>query len=195
MAKTLEFCFDYGSPTTYLAHAQLTALAERTGAEIIRRPVLLGGIFKATGNQTPMAIEAKHKYMLADMTRIAAHIGAPFAMNPFFIINTLPLMRGAVAAIEDGDFDAYDAAMWAAMWVDEKDMGDAGVIGEVLAAAGLDPARMIERIGEAAVKQALIENTEAAVARGAFGAPSLFVGDQMFFGCDRMDYVERALAA
>ncbi len=195
MAKTLEFCFDYGSPTTYLAHAQLTGLAARTGAEIIRRPVLLGGIFKAAGNQTPMAIEAKRKYMLDDMTRIARHIGAPFAMNPFFIINTLPLMRGAVAAQEDGIFDAYDAAMWRAMWVDQKNMGDASVIGEVLAAAELDPARLVARIGEAEVKQALIDNTEAAVARGAFGAPSLFVGDEMFFGCDRMEYVERALAA
>ena len=194
MAKTLEFCFDYGSPTTYLAHAQLAGLAERTGAEIVRRPVLLGGIFKATGNQTPMAIKAKQKYMLADMTRIARQIGAPFAMNPFFIINTLPLMRGAVAAQEDGDFDAYDAAMWRAMWVDQKDMGDASVIGEVLVAAGLDPARLVARIGEAVVKQTLIDNTEAAVARGAFGAPSFFVGDTMYFGCDRMDYVERALA-
>lgn len=195
MAKTLEFCFDYGSPTTYLAHAQLAALAQRTGAEIVRRPVLLGGIFKATGNQTPMTVEAKAKYMRDDMGRIARHIGAPFAMNPFFIINTLPLMRGAVAAQADGTFDDYDAAMWRAMWVDGKDMGDAGVIGEVLAAAGLDPARLIARIGEAEIKQALIDNTEAAVARGAFGAPSIFVGDQMFFGCDRMDYVERALEA
>lgn len=195
MAKTLEFCFDYGSPTTYLAHAQLAALAQRTGAEIIRRPVLLGGIFKATGNQTPMAVEAKAKYMRGDISRIARHIGAPFAMNPFFIINTLPLMRGAVAAQADGTFDDYDAAMWRAMWVDQKDMGDPAVIGEVLTAAGLDPAGFIARIGEAGIKQALIDNTEAAVARGAFGAPSLFVGDQMFFGCDRMDYVERALEA
>ena len=195
MAKTLEFCFDYGSPTTYLAHAQLAALAQRTGAEIIRRPILLGGIFKAVGNQTPMTVEAKAKYMRDDMSRIALHIGAPFAMNPFFIINTLPLMRGAVAAQADGTFEDYDAAMWRAMWVDGKDMGDASVIGEVLAGAGLDPAGLIARIGEAEVKQALIDNTEAAVARGAFGAPSLFVGDQMFFGCDRMDYVERALEA
>jgi len=195
MAKTLEFCFDYGSPTTYLAHAQLAGLAERTGAEIVRRPVLLGGIFKATGNQTPMVVEAKAKYMLDDMARIATHIGAPFAMNPFFIINTLPLMRGAVAAQEDGSFDAYDAAVWQAMWVDQKNMGDFDVIGEVLATAGLDPAHIATRIGEASVKQGLIDNTEAAVARGAFGAPTIFVGDEMFFGCDRMDYVERALAA
>ena len=105
MAKTLEFCFDYGSPTTYLAHAQLAGLAARTGAEIVRRPILLGGIFKATGNQTPINVEAKAKYMFDDMPRIARHIGAPFAMNPFFIINSLPLMRGAVAAQEDGTFD------------------------------------------------------------------------------------------
>ncbi|MHA1538006.1 MAG: 2-hydroxychromene-2-carboxylate isomerase [Alphaproteobacteria bacterium] len=195
MAKTIEFCFDYGSPAAYLAHAQLAGLAARAGAEILRRPILLGGIFKATGNQTPMTIEAKGKYMAVDLARMATHIGVSFVMNPFFIINTLPLMRGAVAAQEDGAFDAYDAAMWQAMWVDEKNMGDPGIVGEVLAGAGLDPAHFAERIGEARVKQALIANTEAAVARGAFGAPTIFVGDEMFFGSDRMDYVERALAA
>jgi len=195
MAKTLEFFFDYGSPTTYLAHVQLPGIAERTGAEIVRKPMLLGGAFKATGNQTPVSIPAKGKYMLADMTRMAAHLGVPFQMNPFFIINTLPLMRGAVAAMADGKFEAYDEAMWQAMWVNGDNMGEVEVIGKVLASAGLDPAVFAERIQDPAVKKALIDNTDEAVARGAFGAPTVFVGEEMFFGSDRLDYVERALGA
>lgn len=195
MAKTLEFFFDYGSPTSYLAHVQLAGIAGRTGAEVVRRPMLLGGVFKATGNQTPVAIPAKGAYMLADMTRMAKHLGAPFTMNPYFIINTLPLMRGAIAAQADGNFEAYDKAMWQAMWVDGENMGEVEVIGKVLKAAGLDPAAFAARIQDQAVKDGLIAATEEAVERGAFGAPTCFVGDEMFFGSDRMDYVERALAA
>ena len=155
--------------------------------------MLLGGVFKATGNQTPVAIPAKGKYMLDDMARMAAHLGVPFQMNPFFIINSMPLMRGAVAAIADGKFDAYDEAIWQAMWVNGENLGEPGVIGKVLAAAGLDPAVFAERIQDPAVKQGLIDTSEEAVARGAFGAPTFFVGEEMFFGSDRMDYVERAL--
>jgi 2-hydroxychromene-2-carboxylate isomerase len=195
MSKTLEFFFDYGSPTTYLAQVQLPGIAERTGAEIVRKPMLLGGVFKATENQTPVANPAKAKYMLADMARMAAHLGVPFQMNPYFVINSLPLMRGAVAAQADGNFEAYDAAMWQAMWVDGENMGEVEVIGKVLAAAGLDPAAFAERIQDPAVKATLIANTEEAVKRGAFGAPTCFVGEEIFFGSDRLDYVERALAA
>lgn len=193
MAKTLEFFFDYGSPTSYIAHVQIPGIAERTGATVVRRPMLLGGVFKATGNQTPVAIQAKGAYMLADMTRMAKHLGVPFTMNPYFIINTLPLMRGAVAAQEDGNFDTFDAAMWQAMWIDGKNMGEVEVIGDVLVSAGLDPAAFAARIQEQSVKDGLIANTEEAVKRGAFGAPTCFIGDEMFFGSDRMDYVERAL--
>ena len=194
MAKTLEFFFDYGSPTSYLAHVQLAGIAERTGAEIVRRPMLLGGVFKATGNQTPVAIPAKRAYMLGDMARMAEHLGVPFTMNPYFIINTLTLMRGVVAAQADGTFEAYDKAMWQAMWVDGENMGEVEAIGKALAAAGLDPAAFAARIQEQSVKDGLIAATEEAVRRGAFGAPTCFVGDEMFFGSDRMDYVERALA-
>jgi len=194
MAKTLEFYFDYGSPTSYLAHVQLAGIAERTGATVVRRPMLLGGVFKAAENQTPVANKAKGAYMLADMPRMAKHLGVPFTMNPYFIINTLPLMRGAVAALEDGNFEAYDVAMWQAMWVDGENMGEVEVIGKVLKGAGLDPAAFAARIQDQAVKDALIAGTEEAVKRGAFGAPTCFVGDEMFFGSDRMDYVERALA-
>ncbi len=195
MAKILEFYFDYGSPTTYLAHAQLPGLAKRTGCEVVRRPILLGGVFKATGNRTPVAIPAKGAYMTTDMTRMAEHLGVPFTMNPYFIINSLPLMRGAVAAIEDGVFETYDAAIWQAMWVDGENLGEPEVIGKVLGGAGLDTAVFAERIQDPAVKQSLITATEEAVERGAFGAPTFFVGEEMFFGSDRMDYIERALAS
>ena len=195
MTKTLEFFFDYGSPTTYLAHVQLAGIAERTGCEIVRRPILLGGVFKATENQTPVANPAKRAYMMADMPRMAEHLGVPFRMNPYFIINSMPLMRGAIAVLQDGGFEAYDAAMWRAMWVDGEDLGDPNVIARVVSAAGIDATRFAERIQEPAVKQALIAATEEAVERGAFGAPTMFVEGEMFFGSDRMDYVERALAA
>ncbi len=194
MARTLEFFFDYGSPTTYLAHVQLPGLAARTGCEIVRRPMLLGAVFKVTGNQTPAAIPAKAKYYtLCDMPRMADYLGVPFTMNPYFIINTLPLMRGAVAALEDGYFEAYDAAMWRAMWVDGENLGKPEIIGKVLAGADLDPTAFAERTQAPAVKQSLIVSTEEAVNRGAFGAPTFFVGKEMFFGSDRMDYIERAL--
>lgn len=195
MTTTIEFFYDYGSPTSYLAHVQLPALAKRTGARIEPRPMLLGGVFKATGNQTPVAIPAKGKYMLMDMQRMAKRLGVPFHMNPFFIINTLPLMRGAVAALEDGCFEAYDAAMWQAMWVDGKNMGDPAVVAEVLVAAGLDPKWFEARTADPAVKQKLIEATEEAVTRGAFGAPTFFIDDEMAFGSDRLDDVERAIVA
>ena len=195
MPKSLEVFFDYGSPTSYLAHVQLAGIARRTGAEVKRRPMLLGGVFKATDNQTPVANKAKAAYMMADMPRMAAHLGVPFAMNPYFIINTLSLMRGAVAAQADGTFETYDAAMWPAMWVDGENMGEPGTIAKVLAGAGLDPAAFAERIQDQAVKDGLIANTGEAVRRGAFGAPTVFVGEEMFFGSDRLDYVERALAA
>lgn len=194
MTKTIEFFYDYGSPTSYLAAMQLPALAKRMGAEIAYRPILLGGVFKASGNSTPVAIPAKAKYMFMDMQRTAKRLGIPFVMNPFFIINTLALMRGAVAAREDGCFPPYDAAMWRAMWVEGKNMGDPAVVGEVLVAAGLDPKWFEARTADPVIKQKLVEATNEAVERGAFGAPTFFVGDEMAFGSDRLDDVERALA-
>ena len=119
MAKQLEFYFDYGSPTTYLAWTQLPGLVERTGAEIVWQPVLLGGVFKLAGNHTPVEIELKAKWMMSDMQRFADRYGVPFKMNPFFIINTLPLMRGAVYALNEGFLPAYNEAVFRAVWGDE----------------------------------------------------------------------------
>ncbi len=195
MNKQVEFFFDYGSPTTYLAYTQLPQIAERTGATIIWRPALLGGIFKETGNRSPAMVPAKSVWMNQDMTRFAKRYGVPFTLNPFFPINTLALMRGAVVAQRDGYLDAYNAVMFTAIWVDGKNLGEIDVVGEVLTTAGLDPAAMMAAIQEPEVKEALKVATMEAVERGAFGMPTLFVGDDMFFGQDRLMFVEEALAA
>jgi 2-hydroxychromene-2-carboxylate isomerase len=195
MAKDLEFFFDYGSPFSYLADTQLERLAERTGARVIYRPMLLGGVFKETGNSSPIAIEAKRKYMMADLSRWAKHYGLPAPNNPHFPINTIRLMRGAVAAERSGVFAAYHRAVFDAFWRDGLNLGDAAVVREVLARADLDAERLAAASEEHAVKDALRMATEAAVARGAFGAPTFFVGDQMFWGNDRLLFVEQALSA
>jgi 2-hydroxychromene-2-carboxylate isomerase len=195
MAKDLEFFFDYGSPFSYLADTQLERLAERTGARVIYRPMLLGGVFKETGNSSPIAIEAKRKYMMADLSRWAKHYGLPAPNNPHFPINTIRLMRGAVAAERSGVFAAYHRAVFDAFWRDGLNLGDAAVVREVLARADLDAERLAAASEEHAVKDALRMATEAVVARGAFGAPTFFVGDQMFWGNDRLLFVEQALSA
>jgi 2-hydroxychromene-2-carboxylate isomerase len=190
----VEFFFDFGSPTTYLAHTQLPAIAARTGAELVYRPMLLGGVFKATGNRTPAAIPAKAVFMRDDIIRFAARYKVPFAYNPNFPINTLQLMRGAVAAGRLGSFMPYTAAVFRAMWVEQKAMENPAVIGEVLKQAGLDLARLMPLLEDQGVKDELRATTEEAVARGAFGAPTFFVGDEMYFGQDRLDFLEEALS-
>lgn len=195
MTRRLEFYFDFGSPTTYLAYTQIHALAERTGAEIVWKPALLGGVFKETGNQSPAVNPAKSAWMGPDIARFAKRYGVPFNMNPHFPINTLYLMRGALVAQRDGDFDAYVESVFNAMWIDKKDMGDPAVVGQVLGKAGLDGEALFAAIQEAEIKQALIDQTAEAVERGVFGMPAIFVGDELFFGQDRLDFVEEALRA
>jgi 2-hydroxychromene-2-carboxylate isomerase len=195
MATELEFFFDYGSPFSYLADSQLEGLAERTGAVVSYRPMLLGGVFKETGNSSPISIEAKRKYMNADLERWAKHYGVPALHNQHFPINTIRLMRGAIAAHRSGVFAAYHRAIFDAFWRDGLNLGDAAVVRGVLERAGLDAVRLAAASEEHAVKDALRVATETAVARGAFGAPTFFVGDQMFWGNDRLLFVEQALKA
>ena len=195
MARELEFFFDYGSPFSYLADSQLKGLAERTGARVIYRPMLLGGVFKETGNSSPIAIEAKRKYSNIDLARWAKHYGVAALHNAHFPINTIRLMRGAIAAEHLGVFPAYHRAIYDAFWRDGLNLGDAAVVREVLQRAGLDAERIAAASEEPAVKDALRVSTETAVARGAFGAPTFFVGDQMFWGNDRLMFVEQALSA
>jgi 2-hydroxychromene-2-carboxylate isomerase len=193
MTKTVEFWFDYGSPTAYLAHRRLKDLAGRVGAAIDLRPMLLGAVFQVTGNRTPMEIEAKAAWMDWDMKNFAERHGIPFEMNPYFIINTLPLMRGALVAERRGELERYSDAMFDAIWRDGRDMGDPEVIGATLTEHGFDAAAYFAGVQEEAIKDELKRRVEQAVARGVFGAPTFFVGDKMWFGQDRLDWVEAEL--
>ena len=195
MAREIEFFFDYGSPFSYLADTQLKGLAERTGARVLYRPMLLGGVFKETGNSSPITIEAKRKYMMADLERWAKYYGVPTPHNAHFPINTMRLMRGAIAAERTGVFAAYHRAIFEAFWREGLNLGDVAVVRGVLQKAGFDAERLAADSEKHAVKDALRVATEAAVARGAFGAPTFFVGDQMFWGNDRLLFVEQALNA
>ena len=195
MTKTVEFFYDFGSPTVYLAATQLPTIAGSVGATVDWRPMLLGGVFKSTGNQSPVAVAAKAAYMNDDLERFAKRYGVPFRFNPHFPINTLALMRGAVAYQADAVVSStYREAIFTAIWVEARNLNEPDVIGQVLRDAGLDPAELMNRIGEQTVKDQLIANTEEAVNRGVFGAPTFFVGDQMFFGQDRLDFVAEALS-
>jgi 2-hydroxychromene-2-carboxylate isomerase len=191
----LEFFFDYGSPYSYLADSRLSALAERTGAEVRYRPMLLGGVFKATGNESPVlqSCEAKRSYGALELQRWVDYLGVPFLGNPHFPINTLLLMRTAVAAQHAGVFEPFHRAVYPAFWTDEEDLGEPEVVGRVVEKTGLDARALLEAAGDPVVKAELRATTEETVARGAFGAPTFFVEGEMFFGNDRLDFVERAL--
>tara|TARA_B100002003_G_scaffold77495_1_gene72480 strand:- start:283 stop:873 length:591 start_codon:yes stop_codon:yes gene_type:complete len=195
MTKTVEFFYDFGSPTVYLAATQLPAIAAAVGATIDWRPMLLGGVFKSTGNQSPVVVPAKAAYMNNDLKRFAKRYGVPFRFNPHFPINTLALMRGAAAYQDDVVVSStYRDAIFMAIWVEARNLNEPDVIGQVLSDAGLDPAELMNRIGQQTVKDQLIANTEEAVNRGVFGAPTFFVGERMFFGQDRLDFVAEALS-
>jgi 2-hydroxychromene-2-carboxylate isomerase len=196
MSKTVEFFFDFGSPYTYLAYHQLPKIAARHGATIIWRPMLLGGVFQATGNKSPIEIPAKGRYSLIDLQRWAQHFGVPLQMNPHFPINTLPLMRGAVAMQlrSEVEFQRYVAVIFRAMFEHPRNLNQPEEVAAVLAENGMDPTAFVDLINAPAAKEKLKENTAQAVARGVFGAPTFFVGEQMFWGQDRLDFVEQALA-
>lgn len=195
MARTVEFFFDVGSPASYIAYRRLPAIAARTGATIDYQPFLLGGVFKATGNHSPAEIPAKGAWTSVDLARHAERHGVPFARNPFFPINTLHLMRGAAGLQDDPRFIAYLDAVFDAMWREPRNLGNPAEMPAVLARAGIDADAFTALIGADATKARLKATTEAAVARGAFGAPTFFVGDAMYFGQDRLDWVEEALVA
>jgi 2-hydroxychromene-2-carboxylate isomerase len=196
MSKSVDFYFDFGSPASYLAHTQLPRIAAETGAVLHYKPVLLGGIFQATGNSPPAAVPAKGRYMFRDLERFAARYRVPMAFNPFFPINTLQLMRGAsgLQLRQPGRFPAYVDAVFRGMWVDKLNMGDPAVLGSLLAKAGFEPQALLALAADPEVKERLKADTAAAVARGLFGAPTMFVGREMYFGQDRLDFVREALA-
>ena len=189
----VRFYFDYGSPASYLAWRRLPALIDRTGATVEQVPVLLGGLFKATGNVPPITVPAKGKWLFDDLTRWARRDAIPFKANPHFPLNTLKLMRGAVFARGRRELETYSAAIFDAMWREGRAMGESDVVATVLTTAGLDAAAYAAGIEVGNVKAELVANTEAAVEQGLFGAPSFVVNHQLFFGQDRMDFVEAAL--
>ena len=193
--KRAEFFFDFGSPASYLAYTQMDGIAQRTGAEIVWRPMLLGGVFKATGNASPAMVPAKGRWMNADLPRFAERYGVAYNRNPFFPVNTLLMMRGAAAYEGTPEFRPYVDAMFKAMWVDQKNMNDMPTAAGVLKAAGFDPQAFMATAESQDAKDRLKATTEEAVARGVFGAPTTFVGDHMYFGQDRLDFVEQALRA
>ena len=198
MTKTLELIFDFGSPNAYLTLKVLPELLDRTGADLIITPCLLGGIFKATGNKAPMIqyadAPAKMAYEHLEMQRfIAKHGLTKYRLNPHFPVNTLTIMRGAIVADDEGNLDDYVEAVNRAMWEDGLKMDDPEVIAAFLSANGFDGPALLARTQEPEIKAKLVANTEAAVARGVFGIPTFFVGEEMFFGKDRLAQVEEAL--
>jgi 2-hydroxychromene-2-carboxylate isomerase len=194
--KTLEFHFDFGSPTAYLAYTQVSRIAKETGATLVWHPMLLGGVFKATGNAPPATVPAKGRWMFDDIGRWAKRWGVPFAMNPHFPINTISLMRGACGMLmrQPDDFQRYVDTVFHAMWVAPRNLNDPAEVAAMLTGAGFDAAAFAAMVGDADVKADLVARTEASVTRGAFGAPTFFVGKQMFFGQDRLDFVREALS-
>ena len=193
--KTFEFWFDFGSTATYLAWTQLPALEAATGAKAIWKPMLLGAVFQAAGNQSPANIPAKGKYIFADFARFARRYGVTLNRNPYFPINTLLLMRIAIVMQIKGDarFLEYCKAVFNAIWVESLNMTDPVVAAEVIGRPGFDAQALIALASEQSTKDALKAATQAAVDRGIFGAPTFFVADQMFWGQDRMDFVKEAL--
>jgi 2-hydroxychromene-2-carboxylate isomerase len=170
-------------------------IAQETDATLVWHPVLLGGVFKAAGNASPITVPAKGRWMNDDMARWAERWGVPLVMNPYFPVNTLTLMRGACGLLmrQPNDFRRYVDTMFRAMWVAPRNLNDPGEVAAVLAEAGFDTAAFMALVADPEVKADLIARTEASVARGAFGAPTFFVGPQIFFGQDRLDFVRKAL--
>ena len=196
MNKTLDFYFDFGSPAAYLAWTQLPRLCADTGAVLNYKPVLLGGVFQATGNRAPITVPLKGTYLFEDLGRFAERYGVVLKHNPFFPVNTITLMRIATGLQMRADprFDSYVTAMFEAMWINASNLGDPATVAGVLAAAGVDGADLVALAADPAVKEQLRADTEAAVVRGIFGAPTFFVGEKMYWGQDRLDFVREALS-
>lgn len=194
MTKTLEMLFDFVSPASYLAWFRCKDIVARTGAGFRPVPIFLGGVMQATGNRPPGTVEAKGRWMRADLQMWAEEFDIPLGRNEHFPVNTLAILRGAVGLAGDPRFEAYCDACFRGVWLDGRDMAQpaeiAAAVGEVIGAEEL-----MALAADPANKEALKANTDGAVARGVFGSPSFFVGERLFFGQDRLDWVEKALAA
>jgi 2-hydroxychromene-2-carboxylate isomerase len=195
MSVKVEFLFDFGSPNAYLSHLVLPGLAKRTGVAVDYVPILLGGVFKLTNNVSPavslQGIKNKPEYATLETRRfLKAHDISAFRPNPHFPVNTLQVMRGAVLAKRDGFLERYVDEVYRHMWAEPKKLDDPEVLRSALEESGLDAERILEEVRSPEIKAALLENTENAVARGVFGSPSFFVGNELYFGKDRLREVE-----
>ena len=198
MSVSVEFHFDFGSPNAYLSHLVIPTLEERTGEKVTYVPVLLGGVFKATNNVSPavslQGIKNKGEYQALETRRfLKAHGITRFAMNPFFPVNTLRIMRGAIVAQREGFFERYVDEVYRHMWAEPKKMDDPEVIAAALAESNLPGNAILEGIQDQEIKAQLLANTQSSVDRGVFGSPSFFVGDELFFGKDRLRDVEEEI--
>jgi 2-hydroxychromene-2-carboxylate isomerase len=194
----VEFHFDFGSPNSYLAHLVIPAIEQRTGAKFEYVPILLGGVFKLTNNRSPIeafgGVKNKLEYERLEISRfIRKHGITQFKLNPHFPVNTLALMRGAIAAQSLGVFERYVEEMFRHMWADPKKMDDPQVLRAALDESRMPAERIIELAQSPAVKEQLLQNTQRTVERGTFGAPTFFVGEEIFFGKDRLRDVEEFL--
>ena len=194
MTTHIDFYFDFGSPTAYLAHKRFDYFRENYDVEINYQPMLLGGVHKATKNSPPITVPLKAMYMLQhDLPRFVKRYQVPFEMNPHFPINTLSLMRGCFAAEKLGVSEQYIRVIFDALWSQALNMSDPEVIKKVLLDNHLPADELLGLVQEPDIKQQLIDATEAAVKRNCFGAPVMFVGEEMFFGQDRLDFIEEIL--
>lgn len=199
VAKTNpQFMFDFGSPNAFLSHEAIPAIEQRSGVKFEYIPVLLGGIFKATNNKSPAetlaGVKNKREFMQLETDRFVRRFNVkPYVWNPFFPVNTLNLMRGAIAAQAEGVFEKYVEAAFHHMWVEPKKMDDPEVAVKALTESGLDGAKLFTRAQEPELKARLVENTQSAVERGAFGSPTFFVGREMFFGKEQLREVEELI--
>lgn len=198
MSVKVQFCFDFGSPNAYLAHLAIPAVEARTGAEFEYVPVLLGGVFKATNNVSPMVslqgVKNKPEYQALETRRFLKRYQVPaYVPNPHFPVNTLMIMRGAIVAQREGFFERYVDEVYRHMWSRPRKMDDPEVVVAALSESELPVQTIMEGIQDPEVKARLIDNTEAAVERGVFGSPSFFVGDELFFGKDKLGEVEEEI--
>jgi 2-hydroxychromene-2-carboxylate isomerase len=194
-----QFLFDFGSPNAFLSHEAIPAIEKRANVKFEYVPILLGGIFKATNNKSPAetlaGVKNKREFHALETERFVKRFHVkPYTWNPFFPVNTLHLMRAAIAAQFEGVFEKYVDAAFHHMWVEPKKMDDPAVAAKALDASGLDGAKLLARAQEPEVKAKLIENTQSAVERGAFGSPTFFVGSEMFFGKEQLREVEEMVA-
>jgi 2-hydroxychromene-2-carboxylate isomerase len=195
MTKTVEFFFDFMSPPSYLAWTQMPGIIERTGADVKYRPMFTIGLHDVVGNQSPVMVPNKGKWIGGDLQRYARDYGVTLNMNPHGLIKILPSSRAAALAEQEGDLEKLMAVIFPAMFVEGLNLSEIEVVGSLIGKAGLDSARYLDAIKTDEVKELLKSNTQEAADRGAFGAPTFFIGDTMHFGQDRLHFVEQDLAS